>query len=64
MPEDPPKEVYDGVSNSSLNHIIEKVLKLTPDTFYTESAKRIAQKRLDYAKDFVAEFMCEWNGER
>lgn len=64
LPEDAPKEVYDGVSNSSLNHIIEKVLKLTPDTFYTESSKRIAQKRLDYVKDFVAEFMCEWNGER
>lgn len=64
LPEDAPKEVYDGVSNSSLNHIIEKVLKLMPDTFYTKSAKSIAQKRLDYAKDFVKEFMCEWNGEK
>lgn len=64
LPEDAPKEEYDGISNSSLNHIIEKVLKLTPETFYTESAKRIAKDRLAYAKNYVTEFLCEWNGER
>lgn len=63
LPEDIPKEVYDGVSNSSLNHIIEKILKITPDTFYTKSAKGIAQKRFEFVKDFVEEFMCEWNGD-
>lgn len=64
IPEDAPKEEYDGVSNSSLNHIIEKVLKLTPETFYTESAKHIAKGRLDYVQNYVAEFLCEWNGEK
>jgi len=64
LPEDAPKEEYDGISNSSLNHIIEKVLKLTPETFYTEAAKHIAKSRLDYAKNYVEEFLCEWNGER
>lgn len=64
LPEDAPKEEYDGVSNSSLNHIIEKVLKLTPETFYTESAKRIAKGRLAYAQNYVEEFLGEWNGER
>lgn len=64
LPEDAPKEEYDGISNSSLNHIIEKVLKLTPETFYTESAKRIAKDRLEYAKNYVTEFLCEWNGEK
>lgn len=64
LPEDAPKEEYDGISNSSLNHIIEKVLKLTPETFYTDSAKCIAKGRLDYAQNYVAEFLCEWNGER
>ena len=43
---------------------IEKVLKLTPEVFYTESAKRIAKGRLDYARNYVTEFLCEWNGER
>lgn len=64
LPEDAPKEEYDGISNSSLNHIIEKVLKLTPETFYTDSAKRIAKGRLDYVQNYVAEFLSEWNGER
>lgn len=64
LPEDAPKEEYDGISNSSINHIIEKVLKLTPETFYTESAKRIAKGRLEYARNYVTEFLCEWNGEK
>ena len=64
LPEDTPKEEYDGISNSGLNHIIEKVLKLTPETFYTESAKRIVKGRLEYAENYVEEFLCEWNGER
>lgn len=64
LPEDVPKKKYDGVSNSSFNHIVEKILRLTPEFFYTQSAKRIAKGRLDYARNYVAEFLCEWNGER
>lgn len=64
LPEDVPKKKYDGVSNSSFNHIVEKVLNLTPEIFYTQSAKRIAKDRLDYVRNYVTEFICEWNGER
>lgn len=64
LPDDAPKDVYDGISNSSLNHIIEKVLNLTPDKFYTTTAQSIAKDRLEFAKEFVAEFLSEWDGEK
>lgn len=62
LPEQPPKEEYDGISLSSINHIIEKILKLTPDTFNTLVAQRIAHERLTYVQEFVDEFLQEWNG--
>lgn len=62
LPEQPPKEDYDGISLSSINHIIEKILKLTPDTFNTLVAQRIAHERLTYVQEFVDEFLQEWNG--
>lgn len=64
LPEEPPKAEYDGISLSSINHIVEKILKLTPDTFNTTAAQGIAQKRLSYVKGFVDEFLQEWNGEK
>jgi uncharacterized protein len=64
LPEEPPKPEYDGISLSSVNHIVEKILKLTPDTFNTAIAKNIAHKRLTYVQGFVDEFLKEWNGER
>ncbi len=62
LPEQPPKEEYDGISLSSINHIVEKILKLTPDTFNTSVAQRIAHERLLYVQEFVDEFLQEWNG--
>ncbi len=64
LPEEPPKEEYDGISLSSINHIIEKILKLTPDTFNTLVAQRIARERLSYVQEFVDEFLQEWNGNK
>lgn len=64
LPEEPPKEEYDGISLSSINHIIEKILKLTPDTFNTLVAQRIARERLSYVQEFVNEFLQEWNGNK
>jgi len=64
LPSEPPKDTYDGISLSSINHIIEKVLKLMPDTFNTALAQKIARKRLIYVQGFVDEFIKEWNGER
>ena len=64
LPEEPPKEEYDGISLSSINHIIEKILKLTPETFNTLVAQRIARGRLAYVQEFVDEFLKEWKGEK
>lgn len=64
LPEQPPKENYDGISLSSINHIIEKVLKFTPDTFNTLVAQKIAQERLSYVQEFIDEFFQEWNGNK
>lgn len=64
LPEQPPKEEYDGISLSSVNHIIEKILKLTPDTFNTIVAQRIAHERLLYVQGFIDEFLQEWNGNK
>lgn len=64
LPEEPAKAEYDGVSLSSINHIIEKILKLAPETFNSPVARRVAEKRLAYVRGFVDEFLQEWNGER
>lgn len=64
LPDYPPKEEYDGISLSGINHIFEKILKLTPDTFNTPAAQRIARERLSYVREFVNEFLQEWNGNR
>ena len=60
LPDLPPKKEYDGISFSSMNHITEKLLKLTPDTFNTYAARKIAEKRLEFTQSFVDEFMDEW----
>lgn len=64
LPEQPPKDKYDGISLSSINHIIEKILKLTPDTFNTLAAQKIAYERLSYVQEFVDEFLQEWSGKK
>lgn len=61
LPEDAPKSVYDGISNSSINHIIEKILKLTPESFYMDSSRQMAKDRLKFVQLFVDEFFKEWN---
>jgi uncharacterized protein len=55
-----PKQEYDGVSVSYLNHFFEKILKIEPDSFWTEKAKLIARKRYDYTREFVCKFLREW----
>lgn len=62
IPDDVPKAVYDGISNSSINHIIEKILKLTPESFYMNSSRHMARERLKFVQLFVDEFFREWNG--
>lgn len=62
LPDDAPKEKYDGISNTSINHIIEKILKLTPDAFYMEASRKMASERLEFVKMYVEEFFKEWDG--
>jgi uncharacterized protein len=58
----PAKAKYDGKSLTSVNHIQEKTLKVK-DTINTKTAKRIAEERHRFVKQFLERFLKEWNGE-
>ena len=59
-----PKEFYDGsTSASTIHHMQEKILKLTPDKFHTSTARGIAIERYNFVKEFVNRFISEWRGE-
>ena len=55
------KEEYHNHASTTINHFYEKLFKLT-DLMNTSTAKRIAESRQAYMKEFVAEFMDEWEG--
>ena len=57
------KEEYVKSESTTINHFYEKLFKLT-DLMNTKTAVQIAKAREDYMKDFVAEFMDEWDGIR
>lgn len=57
------KEEYKKSKSTQINHFHEKLL-LLKDLFNTDSAKKIAQHRHDYMKDYLDEFIAEWNGEK
>ncbi len=60
-----PKEKYTAKKDTSgINHFYEKIVKLKPETFHTKKAKEFAKNRYKFSKDFVEEFIAEWNGER
>jgi len=61
-PSIPPKEKYDGKSETTVNHIHEKLLKIK-DTINTETAKRIAEERHTYVKQFLERLLKEWKAE-
>lgn len=56
-----PEEYRHGKS-TAINHFYEKLLKLKDD-INTPSAKRIAEVRHQYMKEYVERFMQEWEGE-
>lgn len=58
-----PAEKYESKGSTTINHFYEKVLRITPDSFYTETAKKIAEKRYGYTKKFVEKFLKEWDGK-
>jgi len=47
---------------TSYNYFFEKILKL-PKMMNTPTAKKIAQERVKFVKDFIRQFMSEWEGE-
>ena len=57
------KEEYIKSESTTINHFYEKLFKLTA-LMNTQTAIHIAEAREDYMKEFVAEFMDEWDGNR
>ena len=61
-PSTPPKAKYDGKSETSINHIREKLLKIK-NTINTKTAKRIAEERHTYVEQFLERLLKEWKAE-
>jgi uncharacterized protein len=59
----PQKYEHNYLSETSINHIYEKILELKPETFRTKRAKEIAKERYDFIKQFVDQFIKEWEGK-
>lgn len=62
-PKVPAKESYDGTKTNGINHLKEKCLKITPESFNTPIAREIAEGRYKYIEDFIQRFEKEWIGE-
>ncbi|MFH1238153.1 MAG: HD domain-containing protein [archaeon] len=59
----PVKEKYDGSKSTVINHIYEKILKITPESFKTVKAREIAKGRYDFVKEFAERYVRESRGE-
>jgi len=57
-----PKAKYDGKSETSTNHIHEKLLRIR-DTINTKTAKKIAEERHAYVEQFLERLLKEWKAE-
>jgi uncharacterized protein len=49
-----------GDDESTIHHFYHKLFKLG-DNMNTKTAKELSKKRTDFMKDFVNEFLSEWN---
>ncbi|OGZ19843.1 MAG: hypothetical protein A2654_01055 [Candidatus Nealsonbacteria bacterium RIFCSPHIGHO2_01_FULL_43_31] len=58
-----PLKKYTGKKATAINHFYEKILKITPSSFYTKTAQKIARQRYDFVVKFLDQFKKEWNGE-
>ena len=54
------KETYYQHTSTAINHFYEKLFYLK-DMMNTETAKRIAEQREQYMKNFVTVFLNEWD---
>lgn len=57
------KEEYQNHISTTVNHFYEKLF-LLKDMMNTESAKAIAENRERYMREYIDEFMNEWEGLR
>lgn len=57
------EEEYRNKKRHAINHFYEKLLKLK-DIVNTKEAKKIAEARTIYMKEFLNEFYDEWNGKK
>ena len=57
------KEEYIKSESTTINHFYEKLFKLT-SLMNTETAIKIAALRDKYMREFVSEFMDEWEGKK
>ena len=57
------KEEYVKSNSTTVNHFYEKLFKLT-DMMNTDTAKVIAKERDASMRDFIAEFLNEWEGRK
>ena len=57
------KEEYRSSKSTTVNHFYEKLFRLT-GLMNTKTAKALAMEREQYMRDFISEFMAEWEGER
>lgn len=57
------EEYHQKQNSTSINHFYEKLL-LLKDMMNTKTARKIAEHRQTVMKEYLAEFMAEWEGER
>ncbi|MCK4996686.1 HD domain-containing protein [Candidatus Pacearchaeota archaeon] len=52
-----------GPRSTVIGHIRGKLLKMTPDSFYTKRARELAKGRYEFVKDFAERYVKEVEGE-
>jgi uncharacterized protein len=63
-PEIPFGEVHEGYySDSTIHSFYAKILKITPETFNTQYAKKLAKGRYKFVEKFLNQFFKEWDGK-
>lgn len=55
-------EKYKNSKSTSINHFYEKLL-LLPDKMHTSTAKKLAEERIRFMKNFLAQFYDEWKSK-
>jgi uncharacterized protein len=56
-------EAYKNSNSPTINHFYEKLL-LLKDRMFTKTGKELAQHRHKVMKEFLDEFLAEWDGKR